>query len=275
LAAKPAPGTPEAILRELARSFKSTVRSTNECDWNVARTPLNMFAADRTPPPDYFSKRVKIKLDGMSLELKSCDVFLKIELNGKFLCLPFSVNREDIIDSTKPTAVALDHGRLPVYVNPRRGKVEDITVLNDPRAQGLLAAIITHSADSVHCYVQQIWCYKFAPASGEAVLRTSRDLLAFMELLPVAEEPAPIALPPEFSELTALANRWSISDDNERGDAIDEASPKDLQELVAAIEPLYPQINAYLDAHEGADESVILMFLAECAMEAELHLKNS
>ncbi len=78
--------------------------------------------------------------------------------------------------------------------------------------------------------------------------------------------------PNELRAVWPLILRWGESDDVDRGDLTDGASDEDLQSLVEAVNPLFPAINAYLDATGDVEHAVPYGDLAQAAMEARFEL---
>lgn len=78
--------------------------------------------------------------------------------------------------------------------------------------------------------------------------------------------------PAELKAVWPLVLRWGESDDVGRGGVTDAASDEDLSALVEAINPLFPAINAYLDATGDAERAVPYGDLAQAAMEARFEI---
>jgi hypothetical protein len=78
--------------------------------------------------------------------------------------------------------------------------------------------------------------------------------------------------PAELKIAWPLVLRWDESDDVGRGGPTDAASDEELSALVEAVDPLFPAINAYLDATGDAERAVLDGDLAQAAMEARFEL---
>jgi hypothetical protein len=77
-------------------------------------------------------------------------------------------------------------------------------------------------------------------------------------------------LPPALQSLAGPIRRFAIGDDAIRGDPIGEASAAELARVRAQVEPLLPQINAFLDSFGSqplSNEAMLLGRLAEAVAE--------
>ena len=82
-------------------------------------------------------------------------------------------------------------------------------------------------------------------------------------------------LPTELQHLAPLIAKYSESDDADREAIVGAASPEELRELVAATEPHWDAINAFLDANmeeigPRQDLALALDAFAQAALEADL-----
>jgi hypothetical protein len=79
-------------------------------------------------------------------------------------------------------------------------------------------------------------------------------------------------LPDELRSLLPLLKEWSISDDVDRAEKLDQASPEARQALVTAVIPSLPAINAYLNSFgtNPPEEACSFGTLAEAAIEAQM-----
>lgn len=82
----------------------------------------------------------------------------------------------------------------------------------------------------------------------------------------------PYALRP----LIPLAEKWAISDDEERSRKLRRCAPSTRRKLVNAVKPLMPAINQFLDSFgkDPPEEACALGDFAQAAMEAESFLKG-
>lgn len=81
-------------------------------------------------------------------------------------------------------------------------------------------------------------------------------------------------LPGPLRPLVPFYRRYAFSDDAERERLIQEASGAALEELTQAVNPLWRDINAYLDLNSASNEEVLTHALAQAAMEAQIELKE-
>ena len=75
--------------------------------------------------------------------------------------------------------------------------------------------------------------------------------------------------------LTPFLGRFGISDDVERGRAIENASTEELVALVRTLTPdVFAEINRYLDETDNAEHAAPFGDLAQAAMEAQLEVQR-
>ena len=82
------------------------------------------------------------------------------------------------------------------------------------------------------------------------------------------------SLPDALRVLLPFYRRFAVADDGERERLIEAAAPTDLEQLVQAVNPLWRDINAFLDIDSGSNEEGLTDSLAQAAMEAQIELKN-
>jgi hypothetical protein len=82
------------------------------------------------------------------------------------------------------------------------------------------------------------------------------------------------ALPDPMRPLVPYYRRYAFSDDVERERLIQEATAAELEELIQAVNPLWPEINAFLDIDSSSNEEVLTHALAQGAMEAQIELRD-
>lgn len=81
-------------------------------------------------------------------------------------------------------------------------------------------------------------------------------------------------LPDPMRPLLPHYRRFAIADDVDRERVIQEATAAELEQLVQTVNPLWPEINAFLDIGSGSNEECLTDSLAQAAMEAESELKG-
>lgn len=85
-------------------------------------------------------------------------------------------------------------------------------------------------------------------------------------------------LPDELQHLAPLIRRYAVGDDVERSRIEEESSREELVALTQAVEPHWPAIHEYLDAHleqpgtPEQDVALVLMSLSEAAAEVDVEL---
>lgn len=114
-----------------------------------------------------------------------------------------------------------------------------------------------------------------APRSLERDLERLDALCAMLDLLPGADPGGPMAgagLPAELEPLQPLLAQWAIDDDEQRAQAIERASDRELAELSQAVGP---QLDAIDRALRLADSRIAgLDSLAQAALEAQGELQR-
>jgi hypothetical protein len=82
------------------------------------------------------------------------------------------------------------------------------------------------------------------------------------------------SLPGPLRPLVPFYRRFAVADDGERERLIEAAAPADLEQLVQAVNPLWRDINAFLDIDSGSNEEGLTDSLAQAAMQAQIELRN-
>lgn len=80
-------------------------------------------------------------------------------------------------------------------------------------------------------------------------------------------------VPISLQGLVPFLHRWSISDDVERDQAINQASKEEIEQLIKYVNPKMKEINEYLDGFNSKvmpDEAVLIGDLAELVSEINL-----
>src|SRR5260370_29953074 len=80
-------------------------------------------------------------------------------------------------------------------------------------------------------------------------------------------------LPAALRPLVPHYQRFAVADDVEREHLIQQATADDLQQLVEAVNPRWPEINAFLEFDSASNEESLTDSLAQAAMEAQIELK--
>jgi hypothetical protein len=114
----------------------------------------------------------------------------------------------------------------------------------------------------------------FRPESPERLLSALDALCRFVEEFPTLNEDAPVdCLPLTLEHLSPLIPKWAISDDDLRGEMLEQKSPEELRTFIAAVDPQIPAINDYLGSFHDEplpESAAALGTLCECAEEAKL-----
>jgi hypothetical protein len=81
----------------------------------------------------------------------------------------------------------------------------------------------------------------------------------------------PTQLPSKFENLQHFADRFAISDDEQRSDATDSATTAEKRALVEAVAPRLEEIDTWLDTHDD-EQDHLLGRLAEATCEVALEV---
>jgi hypothetical protein len=190
-----------------------------------------------------------------------------------------SVNRPNLVSQVKPTTLSVaGDQRWPVFTNRHtRKQGESLRLfLEHPTVHDSLQRLIQAESDSLHVFSGCVTLY-FRPSSMNE-LRAALDCLIELARL---FAPALIrwnldALPPSLRLLTPIIQKWSIGDDCERTDLLEESPQSELEELVRAVGAHLSEIDRYLDSVGEAipEAALALQTLQECTAEARLILKR-
>ncbi len=82
------------------------------------------------------------------------------------------------------------------------------------------------------------------------------------------------SLPDALRPLVPHYRRFAVADDVDRERVIQHATAEELEQLVKIVNPLWPEINAFLDIDSGSNEECLTDSLAQAAMEAQIELKD-
>jgi hypothetical protein len=80
-------------------------------------------------------------------------------------------------------------------------------------------------------------------------------------------------IPNNLRPLFPLLKKWSVSDDGEREQLIEETSKRQKKKLISTVEPLMKEINVFLDSFKNEplnEEAILLGNLAELVSELKL-----
>jgi hypothetical protein len=266
------------LLREIAKQFRKSVRSTNLFDANVCTSPADPERPweHLALPGDIFRHKLDIVYRGHEVTLRVNGEFVVIEVSGNFDVDVCSINRRDRVFQLKSRFSQMPgFPSLPVF--SRRPDTDISQLLNSPALQRALDALRLKNNESMHIYRNGIVLYLQRESQGDVMsaVEVLCDLAAELPMLD--EEPDLDALPVQFKGLSDLIPMWAVSDDKARSELIEQASHEKLEHLVAEVAPHISAINEYLDSFgdEALPEAAVALgALAECALEAQLRLRD-
>jgi len=189
-----------------------------------------------------------------------------MEIRG-FMRAPmkFSLNHPD--EWTRKATVIDTVGTATVLAYPTLRNLDTLRPwLDDSYHRALLGALNLQPDEYVHFYQNAVEA-SVLPESAvpDLVVR----LEAIVAKLP-ADKPEGIIegieqLPPRLRELAPLFADWAISDDQERTQKIEHANQRRLRKVRAAVEPLLPEINNYLNSFGSEPLTPAAMHLGDLA----------
>jgi hypothetical protein len=245
-------------MTELASSLGSRVRTINLLTRNAGT----------------FREEVRFVRDGIPTWVESSGSYAAIRAKVELDSGVWSVNEPDTIFFTKrPQKDPKSIGKWPLFVHGDWSHAAE-QILRSKSFQELLSQLDLKNGDSLHIYRNGVIFYSKPTAVPTFLDRAAVFLEIVQELCNFAgvKEEA-IGLPAAFGDLNDLAQLWAISDDNDRADAIEEASVEALEELVRRVEPRIGRIDIHLGKHDG-DRDAALGCLAEAAAEAKIRLSG-
>jgi hypothetical protein len=251
--------TPMDLLEELARGLHTRTKASHLYDPDVAREQTTTARSDSFGPVDIFLRRMKTNAFGRPVHLEASEFIVRIEVRESIAYRGFSVNRASL--GWVPTEKTIGGRALRVYAE-RKQRLEGAP---KDDALDLVDRIIRSPRDSVHFYGNCVVVYVFKPGSVDAVIERIGLLMQLADLVVDHTPEESMVLPAEFAPLQDVAERWAVSDDVDRGDALSEASDDDLQHLVDAVSPYFDKIGALGDP--APDEASLALFWVSVAAD--------
>jgi len=239
---------PVALLKEIAKQTRKTVRSTNLFDANVCTSPTN----PKRPwehlalPGDFFRHKLSIACTGRKVTLRANGEFLVLEVSGSFDVELCSINRRDRIFQLQSYPIRIPRfASLPVFSEPDSDLRQ---FLGSTTLERALDALKLKSGESIHIYRNNIVGYLQRDSPSE-VMFAVRILCNLAGKLPVLDKHMDLSgLPARFQCLAYLIKKWAVGDDEARSEIIDRTSRKGLKDFVGSVLPHIPAINEYLDS---------------------------
>jgi hypothetical protein len=253
---------PVAALKDIAKQSRKTVRTLNLIDPRVGKGPVA-----------YFRHQLSIECKGRKVRLYANSHFIVGQVSGSFAIDAFSINRRDLDKREVPLRIS-SFPTLPVFARKSSGHLEDL--LNSAALRRTLEDLRLKETESLHLYRDAINFF-LQSSSVSDIMSAIEVTCGLAEELPAGNEEKIdlTVLPPEFKILIPLIRKWGVTDDLERTELLEKASRKVLERLVESVVPHLSSINKYLDSFgevPPSEAAVALGAVAECAVEAQLHL---
>ena len=261
----------QATIFELAKTLDTPVRKINMRDPNVYHREQGSITG--SPESLSFREAVRFECESLKAEIRGNGSYLVLELKATLNAGTWSINEPDQITLTRKvqnTSVG-DVGSL-FAVGAKLSK-EAEQIVHQEAFRSLLKTLDLGSHESLHFYKNAVTYYALSTDAAKFLERTNIICRFVAGITQRTRTSQTVDLPQPFAVLNAYAQEWAISDDIEREEAIEGASAEKLRKLVERVDPMMPEINAFLDTHSGEKEAV-LASLAETASEAKLVLKQ-
>ena len=251
-------------MRELAGLLQSTVRAINHRDPNVF--------SDNGKADSAFRESIKFQRNGLESEVRSNGSCFVLQCKVVLDAGVWSVNQKDNIMLTRRTdAGPASAAQWPLFVAgnvPERGKA----IWQSESFRKLLADLKLAPGEGLHFYKNAVAFYaRNEPISS--FVKRSDFVLSFLYSVSTNGNHGKnrVVMPEQFYDLEDIAQRWAISDDSTRADALDTATKSEREELVRRIMSRIDAINAFLAEHDDGP-ATSLGALAETASEAKISL---
>jgi hypothetical protein len=251
----------------LAKTLGASIRNVNHRDPNVF---LREGAGSTDSiEPLVLRQCIRFKCSGMKAEIKSNGLYLVLQVKSQIVSGTWSVNVGDQIMLTRRLPESVQSFPLFALSSGLTFKARDIT--SQRSFTDLLREIELGPLESLNFYDNALTYYARSRESTQFLQNTRHVCRFASEISQATDKSQSFDLPAQFHDLRAIAQRWAISDDVEREEALESASPEELRMLVNLVSPRLPSISVHLKAHTGERE-VYLDSLAQSAVEAQLAL---
>jgi hypothetical protein len=250
----------------------------NVCDFKTSPEQPWQFVLLSGHP---FAEEVRASYRDRRVHLMASPEHVRCSLGGRLDTDVCSINQPNKVSCvTKATALLVSNDpRWPVFISSSGEPSETLRSLLDSSALHVaVRQLIRNELESLHLFRDQVTVY-FKPQTADEVI-AAIDTLSHLvgPFSPEVDRIDLTILPPQLHSLIPLIRRWAISDDGDRADALDDASPSELEELVSTVESHFGDIDQYLGRIGNQDVSEVataLNRLGECMVEAQLKLKRS
>ena len=250
-------------LKELSNELGGTIRSQNCSNWNLNGTSYRALIVK-----GYKGYKIEIndfgKIYEMCINVES-DFAFSINIPDKLfgfvtaariVDFPYNVYFSDD-DDISPS----ENVDFKVFMNPFLSKIKELLLAED---------------EGVFYYQNWINIVLNPSRNLIAILDYTIDLIGNNSLIFSKNNKERIYkknIPENLRPLVPLLKKWSIPDDSEREQLMEETSEKQERNLVKKVNPYMPKINAFLDSFGDealSHEAILLGNLAELISELQI-----
>jgi hypothetical protein len=218
------------------------------------------------------TRKLQVKgYEGFNLRIDEFTNFWGVSITVN-TALSFSVNRPDFVFVYK-TVVLFEN--FPYQVYARSEELRNAPGIDEllPSFSALLKKINFSGDECIFLYRNSL---EFIFRHDRDILSCLEDLLTFVrqnEKILLVKEAKPVSfksLPAIFLPLVPLLKKYAISDDSEREEVVEKMSQREKSRLIKMVNPLFDEINHFLDSFKDnplSDEAIALGNLAELVSE--------
>jgi hypothetical protein len=266
-----------AILHTVAKKLGTRVRKANCYDANVCEAEFSQETKwqAKVSSGHPFLQELRATYRDRRVYVMGNQDYIRCTVYGQLdmeLCSINRPNKISFVNQPSPLLVSGD-SRWPVFQRAGKQPSEKLRrFLGDPEFHKTVQKVIRESSESLHIFTDAIELYA-KPTSADAVIDAIDALSSLVG--PHLSETMSVdftVLPESFHGLIGLIKRWAVTDDGERATLLEEASVAELSDLVAIVEPRFGEIDDCLGNSGSEMAAIYLGALAECTLEAKLHL---
>jgi hypothetical protein len=270
-----------SAIRTLAKQLGGAVSSCTEFDPNVCSYERSSTEPWQVRPVQgqAFSHQLRLKYRGKQVGILANDEYTSPYVRGSFAVRPLTINRREMVagfDSLPAPRLTVGKASYPIFTSDGVWCRQDRQLLHSKEVQSLLLSLRLDRQESIHFFRNRINVYLRSP-SIQRVLLCLDGIVELSEILEEPEQELDLGqLPRQFHPLVPLIKKFAIDDDADRGEFLNGLSTSRLRDLVEAVAPFIPSINAYLNSFKGhpSEEAAALGRIAECATEAQRLLQQ-
>jgi hypothetical protein len=268
---------PITLLKEFAAERKKRIQPCEIYDSNVSSSAHN---ASTGWHPQLISgyaltHQVLMTQRRRRVHIAASQEYMCLQVEGSLDVGLLSINKPnrilfvDVPYNVGPSSKSL----WPLFI-ARRGEqpAQSLELLELPSFHCAVSQLIESPEDSVHICKDSILVY-FHPASPDSLQQAIDSFCEFVGARTRLSAKSLRSLPDNLTPLIPLITKWAEGDDVWRAEILSRARKSDLEELIATVEPLFSQVEDYLNTHED-DTAFALGSLAEFVAEARIGLSR-